>query len=731
MKISEQLQQVLTRAGLLAVRYRNQYVTPEHLLFAIAESEDGNAIISKCGVVPQILLDELDDYLSTDCPIAEGGASPQYSLGLQEIIAVSANHTISSEKSELNVSAVFAALFRLKDSDAVYILNEHGITRLDVIRIISHGSSDEESPLMDTAPSSGAADSPSTHLENLCIKAKNGLIDPLIGRTDELEQLIQVLARRRKNNPIFVGEPGVGKTAIVEGLASAVVNGTVPESLKTLEIFSLDMGSMLAGTRYRGDFEERIKKILTELKSHPNSALFIDEIHLLVGAGAVSGGGVDAANLLKPILSTGELRCIGATTTKEYRQIFEKDGALARRFQKIDVAAPSVEDAIAILDGLQSKFATFHGVTYDPDAVHACVTLTHQFIDDRALPDKAVDALDQAGAVAKLANRPLVTLADVENVVSKMAKIPAKTLQGDQKEKISQLETELKSAIIGQDAAIAQCCTAILIAKAGLGNPERPIGAFLMVGPTGVGKTELAKQIAHHLGITLCRFDMSEYMEKHTVARLIGSPPGYVGHEEGGQLTEAIRQTPNTVVLLDEIEKAHPDIMNILLQVMDYGALTDSLGRKVNFRQTIILMTSNTGAWDRNRTPIGFEQSPHATSKAAIEKDFSPEFRNRLTAILEFNPLSPATIDLITERQLIEVKDRLFAQKITLKWSAAVVKYLSETGFDPVQGARPIARHIETIIVQPISRAIIESKISADSTVDVGYQKNKLKFLFS
>ena len=731
MKISEQLQQVLTRAGLLAVRYRNQYVTPEHLLFAIAESEDGNAIISKCGVVPQLLLDELDDYLSTDCPIAEGGASPQYSLGLQEIIAVSANHTISSEKSELNVSSVFAALFRLKDSDAVYILNEHGITRLDVIRIISHGSSDEESPLMDTAPSSGAADTPNAHLENLCIKAKNGLIDPLIGRTDELEQLIQVLARRRKNNPIFVGEPGVGKTAIVEGLASAVVNGTVPESLKTLEVFSLDMGSMLAGTRYRGDFEERIKKILTELKSHPNSALFIDEIHLLVGAGAVSGGGVDAANLLKPILSTGELRCIGATTTKEYRQIFEKDGALARRFQKIDVAAPSVEDAIAILDGLQSKFATFHGVTYDEDAVHACVTLTHQFIDDRALPDKAVDALDQAGAVAKLANRPLVTLADVENVVSKMAKIPAKTLQGDQKEKISQLETELKSAIIGQDAAIAQCCTAILIAKAGLGNPERPIGAFLMVGPTGVGKTELAKQIAHHLGITLCRFDMSEYMEKHTVARLIGSPPGYVGHEEGGQLTEAIRQTPNAVVLLDEIEKAHPDIMNILLQVMDYGALTDSLGRKVNFRQTIILMTSNTGAWDRNRTPIGFEQSPHATSKAAIEKDFSPEFRNRLTAILEFNPLSPATIDLITERQLIEVKDRLFAQKITLKWSAAVVKYLSETGFDPVQGARPIARHIETTIVQPISRAIIESKISEDSTVDVGYQKNKLKFLFS
>ncbi len=645
---------------------------------------------------------------------------------------MSANHTISSEKSELNVSSVFAALFRLKESDAVYILNEHGITRLDVVRIISHGSPDEDPPLMETSHTAESAPAATTnHLENLCVKAKNGLIDPLIGRADELEQLIQVLARRRKNNPIFVGDPGVGKTAIVEGLAFAVVNGMVPESLKTLEIFSLDMGSMLAGTRYRGDFEERIKKILTELKAHPNSALFIDEIHLLVGAGAVSGGGVDAANLLKPILATGDLRCIGATTTKEYRQIFEKDGALARRFQKIDVAAPSVEDAIAILDGLQSKFAAFHGVSYDTDAVHACVTLTDQFISDRALPDKAVDALDHAGAKAKLANRPAVTLADVETVVSKMAKVPTKTMQGDQKEKISQLENELKSVILGQDEAIVQCCTAILIAKAGLGNPERPIGSFLMVGPTGVGKTELAKQLASHLGIKLCRFDMSEYMEKHTVARLIGSPPGYVGHDEGGQLTEAIRQTPNAVVLLDEIEKAHPDIMNILLQVMDYGALTDSLGRKVDFRQTIILMTSNTGAWDRNRTPIGFEQSPHATSKAAIEKDFSPEFRNRLTAILEFKPLSPQTIELITERQMVEIRNRLLVQKIALKWSVSVVTHLSESGFDPVQGARPIARHIETTIVQPISRAIIESKISKDSTVSVEYQKNKLEFLFS
>jgi len=731
MKISDELQHALTRAGILAVQYKNLYVTPEHLLFALIESKGGASIVTQCGVKPRILLDQLDDYLATDCPMAENGHAPEYSLGLQEIITISAHHTISSEKPELNVSSVFAALFRLKDSDAVYILNQHGITRLDVLRAISHGTTEDTFEMSGTDTHSDSNSAKSTYLDNLCEKAKSGAIDPLIGRGDELAQLIQVLSRRRKNNPILVGDPGVGKTAIVEGLALAIATGNVPDTLKTLEIFSLDIGSMLAGTRYRGDFEERIKKVLKELDSHPNSALFIDEIHLLIGAGAVSGGGVDAANLLKPMLATGGLRCVGATTTKEYRQIFEKDGALTRRFQRIDVTEPSVDDTIAILNGLQSKFAEFHGITYEADAIKACVSLTHQFISDRALPDKAVDALDHAGAVAKLAHRPTVAISDIEAVVAKMANVPPKTLQEDQKEKIRTLETELKATILGQDEAISACCTAILVAKSGLGNPNRPIGSFLLIGPTGVGKTELAKQISEKLGIPLCRFDMSEYMEKHTVARLIGSPPGYVGHEEGGQFTEAIRKTPHAVVLLDEIEKAHPDIMNVLLQVMDYGTITDSLGRKVDCRQLILMMTSNTGARDRSRTPIGFEQTPSTSSKAAIDRDFSPEFRNRLSAILEFNFLSPNHIRRITERQLEVIQGRLLEQDITITWNASVIDYLSQIGIDPMQGARPIARHVESEIVQPISRAMIEGKLLAHHAVAVSVKKNKLEFLYA
>jgi ATP-dependent Clp protease ATP-binding subunit ClpA len=729
MKISEQLETALTRAGYLAIQYHNEFVTPEHLLFAMSESQDGNDIISACGGNVLRLQAALNDFFVGECPTVSPGTPPDYSAGLQDVIAISAQHSLSSEHAELKIGNVMVGLFRLKDSDAVYFLNQQSIDRLAVVEYLSHGIKKEGPATVTSEPQA----TPSAHsdlLINLCQKARDGKFDPLIGRADALEQLIQVLARRRKNNPIFVGDAGVGKTAIVEGLASAIVAGNVPDSLKNMNIFSLDLGSLMAGTRYRGDFEEKFKKVLADLKKNPNAALFIDEIHMIVGAGAVSGGAIDIANLLKPLLTGGELRCIGTTTHKEYRQTIEKDAALARRFQKIDILPPSVEDTIAILNGLAPKFSEFHGVTYTPDAISGCATLTEQYITDRAQPDKAIDALDHAGAVAKLAHQATVALTDIEIVVSKMAKVPPKTVQTDEKEKIQHLESTLKSVIVGQDAAISTLCTAIMISKAGLGNPDRPIGSFLCIGPTGVGKTELAKQLAASLGIELLRFDMSEYMEKHTVSRLIGSPPGYVGHDDGGQLSEAVRRAPHSLVLLDEIEKAHPDILNILLQLMDYGTLTDSLGRKIDFRNTILMMTSNTGARDRMNKPIGFEKPAHGTSKIAIDRDFSPEFRNRLSAIIEFESLTPTQVIPIAEAQLNRIKTQLAGQKIGLEWTPDVVSWITENGFDPILGARPLNRFIEESIVHPISRAIIDSRCTLGQTVHIRLVKNKLEFLF-
>ncbi|MBL7685556.1 MAG: ATP-dependent Clp protease ATP-binding subunit ClpA [Deltaproteobacteria bacterium] len=747
MLITEEFEKTLKRAFEEAKNRKHEFVTLEHLLFALLEDSVAQNILSHCGANLFKLKKDLDRFLATELqpiPVQED-FEPQYTLGFQYVLQVAAAHMQSAQRKQMDAGNVLVALFREKESQAVYFLSQQGVTRFDVVRVISHKistidlvPSEEEEDLDEgeVGEKSATAKDPLTRFcINLNEKVKLGKIDPLIGREKELERTIHILARRRKNNPIFVGDAGVGKTAIAEGLAHQIVHEKVPACLKDNIIFALDMAALLAGTKFRGDFEERLKSVVKKMTSHENYILFIDEIHTIIGAGAVSGGALDASNILKPALANGELKCIGTTTYQEYRTIFEKDHALSRRFQKIEVAEPSIDETLLILKGLQKHYEEFHSVRYTPSSLKTAAELAAKYINDRFLPDKAIDVLDEAGAEVKLKNKkegiPLVTPKDIEAMVSRIAKVPTHSIQTDDKKKLEHLDRDLKFLIYGQDEAVQQVVQAIQLSRAGLGEPDKPIASFLFTGPTGVGKTELAKQLAQNMGIEFIRFDMSEYMEKHTVSRLIGSPPGYVGFDQGGQLTDAIHRHPHAVLLLDEIEKAHEDLFNILLQVMDHATLTDNNGRKSDFRQIILIMTSNTGARDSMIRTVGFGSKDFEDkSMKAIEKAFSPEFRNRLTSIVNFKPLIIDIAEQIVMKMITQLEERLKSKNIHLNLDATAVKYLAEKGFDMKFGARPIRRLIETEISHALSHEILFGTLSKGGEVKISVQEGKLSFQY-
>ncbi len=720
MKISHELQAVFNLAFEEAKSRRSEYLTPEHLLLCSLQFDSQVKLIEACGGEVKVIRDLLDAYLSKETPAAKEG-DPTQSLGFQTVVERAIMHTVSAQKDDVETGDVLVSILDEKDSYAAYALRTAGIDRLGLTRYLSHGEEDEIEELLareeksgepgedDEASAKGESKKKKTFLEqfttNLTDLARKGELEPLIGRADILERTIQVLCRRLKNNPIHVGEPGVGKTAITEGLAQRIVAEQVPPALRGYSVYSLDMGNLIAGTRYRGDFEERLKKVISELQALPKVILFIDEIHTIVGAGAVSGGSMDASNLLKPALSSGKLKCIGSTTFDEYRKYFDKDRALSRRFQKIDVLEPTTDEAYLILQGLKPKYEEFHKVTYSDEALKSAVDLSHQFITERHLPDKAIDVIDEAGAwVANFLyperdsemGKP-VTPIEIEKVLARIARIPEKTVTTNEKDKLGGLAERLRTVIFGQDEAVAEVTAAIKRSRAGFKKPGKPVASFLFVGPTGVGKTELARSLANELGLTVHRFDMSEYQEKHTVSRLIGSPPGYVGYDEGGQLTDAIRKTPHSVVLLDEIEKAHPDIFNILLQIMDYATLTDNQGRKADFRNVILIMTSNAGAREVGKSMIGFESKvvPGTEVLRAVEKAFSPEFRNRLDKVVVFHRLAQNIIENIVSKEIDEFRKLLEDKKISVEVTPAALTWLAEKGYSEEYGARNIARTIE------------------------------------
>jgi len=761
MLLSDELERTLRRAYDRAKSSRHEFVSPEHLLYALTFDGVAAEVLESCGADVDDLRMELDEFLDETMPAyppevgGEGGEppDPQYTLGTQFILQLAANHVQAAGKSQMDGGNVLAALFRDRDSHAVSFLQKRDISRLDVLRYLSHGVSkldlggdaDESLDSAETEEEASRA-RPKDPLAQFCVnlneKAAAGRIDPLIGRADEVERTIHILARRRKNNPVFVGDAGVGKTAIVEGLALRIHHGDVPDCLENCVIYCLDMGCLVAGTKYRGDFEERMNAVIQAImQDRDHRILFVDEIHTVIGAGAASGGAMDASNMLKPALASGDIKCIGTTTYKEYRNVFEKDHALSRRFQKIDVSEPTVEQSVDILKGLQKRYEEFHGVTYAASAIKASAELAARYINDRFLPDKAIDVMDESGAEVKLrprrgggegASPRKVTPRDVENTVSRIAKIPTKTVHVDDRKRLQTLERDLKLLLYGQDEAVAKVVRAIQLSRAGLGEPDKPIGSFLFAGPTGVGKTELAKQLARVLGIAFVRFDMSEYMEKHTVSRLIGSPPGYVGFDQGGQLTEAVHRSPHAVVLLDELEKAHEDIFNILLQIMDYATLTDNNGRKTDFRQTIVIMTTNTGAREASTHAIGFEQkaSYQDRSAKAVEQAFSPEFRNRLTSIVQFNSLPLEVAEQIVEKMVSELEERLKAQGISLVLEPAARRYLAEKGFDAKYGARPIRRLIETEISHALSEEILFGRLAKGGQVTIDREGDRLGFSY-
>jgi len=759
--LSRNLEQTLHRALALANDRRHEYATLEHLLLALGEDADATTVLRACGVDVDKLKRDLTEFLDKDLAglVTERAGDPKPTAGFQRVVQRAAIHVQSSGRDEVSGANVLVALFSERESHAVYFLQLQDMTRLDAVNFISHGiakapgrsasrnvqgaptskaeANDGEQPEKEEKPRGGKnnQDALTTYCVNLNKKAQAGKIDPLIGRDHEIERTIQILCRRTKNNPLYVGEPGVGKTAIAEGLAKRIIEGDVPEVLVKCTIFSLDMGSLLAGTRYRGDFEERLKAVVTELENHPGAILFIDEIHTVIGAGATSGGAMDASNLLKPALAQGTMRCIGSTTYKEYRQHFEKDRALVRRFQKIDVNEPTVEDAVKILQGLKTNYEKHHKVRYTPEAIRAAVELSAKYIHDRKLPDKAIDVIDEAGASRMLLpenkRRKTVTLKDVEEVVAKIARIPAKSVSSDDKETLRNLERDLKSMVFGQDKAIEALSAAIKLARAGLREPEKPIGNYLFSGPTGVGKTEVAKQLSKTLGIELLRFDMSEYMERHSVSRLIGAPPGYVGFDQGGLLTDGIDQHPHCVLLLDEIEKAHPDLFAILLQVMDHGKLTDHNGKTVDFRNVILIMTTNAGASDMAKNTIGFERTTRqGEDEDAIKRMFTPEFRNRLDAVIPFAGLSQEIVAQVVEKFVMQLEAQLADRNVTIELSSAAKEWLSERGYDPLYGARPLARVIQEHVKKPLAEELLFGKLAKGGSVKVGFADGKLTFEF-
>jgi len=728
--LSPELQATLQRAVEDVRERRHEYLTLEHLLFSVLDDPSGTDIIVKCGGDPEKLRGDLERFLDEQIEeLPEGEESgPDQTLAFQRVLQRAAMHVQAAGRQQMTTGNVIASMFRERDSHAVYLLEKQGITRFDVINYISHGVSKVDSggpvvPRVKGVQEDAEDEQKITNpLESFCVdltqRAKDGKIDPLIGRADELERMIQVLSRRRKNNPLLIGEPGVGKTALAEGLALRINDKEVPESLLECKVYSLDMTAVLAGTRYRGDFEERLKAVMKVLIGDPKSILFIDEIHNIIGAGATSGGTMDAANILKPPLSNGELRCIGSTTFKDYRQAFERDRALSRRFQRIDVGEPTVPEAIEILKGLKSRYEEHHNVKYTDAAIEAAVELSARHISGSHLPDKAIDVIDEAGAKVRLmkpADRPDEIRPNlIEEVVAKIARIPTRSVSTADKKKLADIETELKRLIFGQDKAIEQLATVIKLSRAGLGNPNKPTGNFLFAGPTGVGKTELAKQLASTLGVEFVRFDMSEYMEKHTVSRLIGAPPGYVGFDQGGQLTDAVNKHPYCVVLLDEIEKAHPDIYNILLQVMDHATLTDNNGRKSDFRNVILIMSSNAGSREMAAGKIGFGDSiaDSKDGKKALERVFTPEFRNRLDATVFFDALPVEVIRKGARESVTELQGQLREKKVAIEVSDAALDWFVEHGYDKAMGARPMARLVQNTLKAPLANEILFGKLT-------------------
>ena len=741
---SKDLEHTIGQCYKRAREARHEFMTVEHLLLALLDNPSAQAVLKACGADGDRLRHELEQAIEASVSrLAEDdGRDTQPTLGFQRVLQRAVYHVQSSGKKEVTGANVLVAIFGEKDSHAVYYLNQQDVTRLDVVNYLSHGiaklgeEGESSSPAdpegrPEAGDGEGKGDALAEFASNLNEQARNGRIDPLVGRADEIERTIQVLCRRRKNNPLYVGEAGVGKTAIAEGLARRIVEGSVPEVLADAVIYSLDLGALVAGTKYRGDFEKRLKGVLSALKKVPNAVLFIDEIHTIIGAGSASGGTMDASNLIKPALSSGELRCIGSTTFQEYRGIFEKDRALARRFQKIDIVEPTVGETYEILQGLKPKYEAHHGVTYADDALQAAVDLSVKHIGDRLLPDKAIDVIDEAGARQRLLpdgeRKELIDIEEIEAIVAKMARIPAKQVSATDKDVLRHLERNLKMVIFGQDPAIETLSSAIKLARSGLSNPEKPIGNFLFAGPTGVGKTEVTKQLALQLGIELVRFDMSEYMEGHSISRLIGAPPGYVGFDQGGLLTEKIVKTPHCVLLLDEIEKAHPDIFNILLQVMDRGVLTDTNGREANFKNVVLVMTTNAGATQASRRSIGFTKQDHATdAMEAIRRSFTPEFRNRLDAVVQFQALGFEHILRVVDKFLIELEMLLQEKHVSLSATPTARDWLAQHGFDPLMGARPMARVIQDKVKRPLADELLFGKLVNGGRVSIDVRDNEL-----
>jgi ATP-dependent Clp protease ATP-binding subunit ClpA len=743
--LSKELEYSLNNAFRAAYEKRHEFITVEHLLLAMLDNLAALEVLRACGCNIEALRGELEKFLDETTPLIPPGVKrdTQPTLGFQRVLQRAAFHVQSAGKKEVTGANILVAIFSEQDSQAVYLLNKQDITRLDVVNYISHGISklrDEHEASQRGAPGDGEgeeASASSNPLEkfasNLNELAKKGKIDPLIGRKDEIERTIQVLCRRRKNNPLLVGEAGVGKTAIAEGLAKKIVENEVPEILKDNVIYALDLGSLVAGTKYRGDFEKRLKSLLAQLKKETNSILFIDEIHAIIGAGSASGGVMDASNLIKPMLASGELRCIGSTTYQEFRGIFEKDRALARRFQKIDIHEPSVDETFQILKGLKSRFEQHHDVKYSLSALRTAAELSNRYINDRHLPDKAIDVIDEAGACQRLLpvsrRKKLIGAVEIEDIVAKIARIPPKTISTNDKDKLKDLEKNLKMLVFGQDEAISALSSAIKLSRAGLRDVQKPIGSFLFAGPTGVGKTEVSRQLAKVLGIELIRFDMSEYMERHTVSRLIGAPPGYVGFDQGGLLTEAVTKTPHAVLLLDEVEKAHPDVFNLLLQVMDYGALTDNNGRKADFRNIVLIMTTNAGAMDSDRASIGFTKQDHSTdAMKAIERLFAPEFRNRLDAIIQFKSLDMDIIRQVVDKFIFELESQLVEKRVSLALEPDAREWLAVHGCDPKMGARPMGRVIQENIKKPLADEILFGKLSEGGMVRISVKDDQLAF---